>query len=82
MRVWTHTRAAARRRDVGGRAAAEGVLVETNGHALVEAMRGIGGRVHVCLEEGTQGAWLYEPTAAEALIRGAAAAEIGVAVAP
>ncbi len=34
------------------------LLVETNGQALVEAVRGIGGRVHVCLEEGTQSAWL------------------------
>jgi transposase len=36
------------------------LLVETNGRALVEAVRGIAGRVHVCLEEGTQSAWLYE----------------------
>src|SRR5512147_174957 len=36
------------------------MVVETNGRALVEAVRGIGGRVHLCLEEGTQSAWLYE----------------------
>lgn len=36
------------------------LVVETNGRALVEAVRGIGGRVHMCLEEGTQSAWLYE----------------------
>ncbi len=35
-------------------------VIETNGRALVEAVRGIGGRVHLCLEEGTQSAWLYE----------------------
>jgi len=35
-------------------------VVETNGRALVEAIRGIPGRRHVCLEEGTQSAWLYE----------------------
>src|SRR6266436_3702963 len=36
------------------------LVVETNGHALVEAVREIRGRVHLCLEEGTQSAWLYE----------------------
>lgn len=36
------------------------LVVETNGEALVQAVQGIGGRVHVCLEEGTQSAWLYE----------------------
>lgn len=35
-------------------------VVETNGRALVEAIRGVPGRRHVCLEEGTQSAWLYE----------------------
>ena len=47
------------------------LVVETNGHALVEAVRGIGGRVHVCLEEGTQSAWLYEllkPHVAEVVV--------------
>ena len=36
------------------------MVVETNGQALVEAVRGIAGQVHLCLEEGTQSAWLYE----------------------
>jgi transposase len=35
-------------------------VVETNGHALREAIRGIPGRIHLCLEEGTQSSWLYE----------------------
>jgi transposase len=35
-------------------------VVETNGRALVEAIKRISGRKHVCLEEGTQSAWLYE----------------------
>jgi transposase len=35
-------------------------VVETKGHALLEAIRGIPGRVHLCLEEGTQSSWLYE----------------------
>jgi transposase len=48
-------------------------VVETNGHALLEAIRGIPGRVHLCLEEGTQSSWLYE-------ILGPQVAEIVVAV--
>jgi len=36
------------------------LVVETNGHALVEAVQSIPGRRHLCLEEGTQSAWLYE----------------------
>ena len=36
------------------------MVVETNGRALVEALKGIGGDVHLCLEEGTQSAWLHE----------------------
>jgi len=47
------------------------LVVETNGSALIEAVRGIAGRVHVCLEEGTQSAWLYEllrPHAAEVVV--------------
>jgi hypothetical protein len=47
------------------------LVVETNGSALVEAVRGIAGRVHVCLEEGTQSAWLYEllrPHVAEVVV--------------
>ncbi len=38
----------------------QSLVVETNGKALVEAVRLIPGRVHLCLEEGTQSAWLYE----------------------
>ena len=36
------------------------IVVETNGEALVEAIRMIPGRKHLALEEGTQSAWLYE----------------------
>ena len=36
------------------------MVVETNGQALVEAVRGIPGRRHICIEEGTQSAWLHE----------------------
>jgi len=36
------------------------MVVETNGQALVEAVRSIPGRIHLCLEEGTQSAWLHE----------------------
>jgi hypothetical protein len=46
-------------------------VVETNGHALVEAIRSIPGRVHLCLEEGAQSAWLYEilePQVTEAVV--------------
>jgi transposase len=35
-------------------------IVETNGETLVRAIKGISGRLHVCLEEGTQSAWIYE----------------------
>jgi hypothetical protein len=35
-------------------------VVETNGKALVSYLRSIPGRKHLCLEEGTQSAWLYE----------------------
>ncbi len=35
-------------------------VLETNGQALVEAIRMIPGRKHLCFEEGTQSAWLYE----------------------
>jgi len=34
--------------------------VETNGRALVDAIREIPGEVHLCLEEGTQSAWIHE----------------------
>jgi transposase len=36
------------------------VVVETNGRALVEAVRMIPGRKHLCLEEGTQAGWVHE----------------------
>jgi transposase len=36
------------------------LLVETNGAALVQAVRSIAGERHICFEEGTQSAWLYE----------------------
>ena len=35
-------------------------VVETNGQALVEQLKTIAGKKHVCLEEGTQSAWLHE----------------------
>jgi len=35
-------------------------VLETNGKALIEALRMMPGRRHVCLEEGTQAEWLYE----------------------
>ena len=47
------------------------LVVETNGSALIEAVRGIPGRVHLCLEEGTQSAWLSEllrPHVAEVVV--------------
>ena len=34
--------------------------VETNGQALRDFVRGIAGRKHVCIEEGTHAEWLYE----------------------
>lgn len=46
-------------------------VVETSGTALIETIRSIPGRVHLCLEEGTQSAWLYEllsPYAAETVV--------------
>ena len=36
------------------------MVVETNGQALLEAVRSVSGRIHLCLEEGTQSAWLHE----------------------
>ena len=36
------------------------MVVETNGQVLLEAVRSIPGRIHLCLEEGTQSAWLHE----------------------
>ena len=38
----------------------QSLVVETNGRALVNAIKTIPGRLHVCLEEGTQSAWLHE----------------------
>lgn len=35
-------------------------VVETNGQALVEFLKTVPGRKHLCLEEGTQSTWLYE----------------------
>lgn len=35
-------------------------VVETNGKALVEFVKTVAGRTHLCLEEGTQSSWLYE----------------------
>lgn len=35
-------------------------VVETSGQALVEQVRAIARPRHLCLEEGTQSAWLYE----------------------
>jgi transposase len=34
--------------------------IETNGQALRDFVRGIAGRKHVCIEEGTHAEWLYE----------------------
>jgi transposase len=38
----------------------QSLVVETNGRALVNVIKTIPGRLHVCLEEGTQSAWLHE----------------------
>jgi len=35
-------------------------VVETNANALIEVLRTIPGRRHLCLEEGTLASWLYE----------------------
>jgi transposase len=35
-------------------------VVETNGRALVEFIKTVPGRTHLCLEAGTQSGWLYE----------------------
>ena len=35
-------------------------VVETNGEALVNAVTSIPGKLHLCLEEGTQSSWLAE----------------------
>jgi transposase len=55
----------------GGGQRLKSLVVETNGRALVEAVRGMSGRVHLCLEEGTQRARLYEllkPHVAEVVV--------------
>ena len=36
------------------------MILETNGQALVQAVRSIPGRLHLCLEEGELSAWLHE----------------------
>ena len=46
-------------------------VVETNGEALIDAVKAIRGHVYVCMEEGTQSAWLYEllsPLVAEVVV--------------
>ena len=46
-------------------------VVATNGEALVDAVKKIRGAVHLCMEEGTQSAWLYEilsPLVAEVVV--------------
>lgn len=46
-------------------------VVETNGRALVAALQSVAGDRHVCLEEGTQSAWLSEllrPHAVEVVV--------------
>lgn len=35
-------------------------VVETSARALIEAVRAVPGRRHLCLEEGTLSGWLYE----------------------
>lgn len=41
-------------------------VMETNAAAIIEAIRAIARPRHVCLEEGTQSAWLYEVLSAHA----------------
>jgi len=41
-------------------------IVETNGAALKQALRAIPGTKRICMEEGTQSAWLYELLRGEA----------------
>jgi transposase len=46
-------------------------VVETNGQVLVNCLRTIPGERHVCIEEGTQSAWLFEilgPHAQEVIV--------------
>jgi hypothetical protein len=35
-------------------------VIETNGESLIEGLRMIPGQRHLCMEEGTQSAWLHE----------------------
>ena len=35
-------------------------VVETNGRALIEYVKGLPGKKRICLEEGTQARWVYE----------------------
>jgi hypothetical protein len=35
-------------------------VVETNGRSLVEFLKTVPGRTHLCLEQGRQSGWLYE----------------------
>ena len=35
-------------------------VVETNGEALINAIKATPGRLHLCVEEGTQSSWLVE----------------------
>jgi hypothetical protein len=37
----------------------DSAVVETHGRALVKFLRSVPGDKHLCLEEGTQSAWLY-----------------------
>jgi Transposase IS116/IS110/IS902 family/Transposase len=41
-------------------------VVETTGPALIQAVRAIPGPKHLCIEEGTQSAWIYELLETEA----------------
>ena len=36
-------------------------VIETNGRILIDAIKGIAGDKHVCLEEGTQSNWVVGP---------------------
>jgi transposase len=47
------------------------LVLETNGRVLVDAIKGVAGQRHLCLEEGTQSAWLHEllsPQVAELVV--------------
>jgi hypothetical protein len=53
--------------------------IETNGQALVEAIRRIPGRKHLVFEEGIQRAWPYETLGARSGTHDPRAARSGVA---